>query len=489
MAGRVVTRITAASAIAGGAVWIVVLALFVLRLPVFDQYEVLLLLAQLVMAPLVISLLARSGRLDEFRWSLASATLLQPLAAIATLIAFVAEDGGLQLLTGVWAMVTGLLAVHGLTGLFSPGGRSPDELCLSAGLLYLPVGAAWLVAARLGIAVLGFATPIVTLTAIHFHFISLAGLILTGMAGRAIRQYRPALWLIYRVAAPAVIVSPALVAAGISLSPLVEVVGALILVAGLVVVAALVLAWIVPVIKPLPAKLMLAVSHGLALLAMAFAAIYALGEFGGAWAISIPDMLRYHGWINAVGFGLVGLLGWTFAERSEEPAARIPAPSSLAPLLDGADVLDHKTATGRATLREFLARMVWHQPWWMTALYGVRAVFVRLLGMRQRGVPHPPRFAPEEVPFTPGQAAYFFTVRAAEEDRFWLADVRDKHLDAGLAVIAEPLEDGRTRFHVVTVVHYNDWRGPLYLTAIWPFHHLVVGSMMRAGVRLQTYRR
>jgi hypothetical protein len=116
-------------------------------------------------------------------------------------------------------------------------------------------------------------------------------------------------------------------------------------------------------------------------------------------------------------------------------------------------------------------------------LYGVRGVFVRFLGMRQERQPVSARFAPSQVPMTRGDKAIFFTVRDASEDRLWVAEIRDQHLDAWLAVIAEPIDEGLTRYHVATIVKYNKWTGPVYFNVIRPFHHLVVGSMARAGAR------
>ena len=59
----------------------------------------------------------------------------------------------------------------------------------------------------------------------------------------------------------------------------------------------------------------------------------------------------------------------------------------------------------------------------------------------------------------------------------------DTHLTAALVVVAHPLNFGRRRFEVITVVHYHRWTGPVYFNVIRPFHHLVVGSMIHAGVQ------
>ncbi|RYZ39623.1 MAG: DUF2867 domain-containing protein [Myxococcaceae bacterium] len=162
-----------------------------------------------------------------------------------------------------------------------------------------------------------------------------------------------------------------------------------------------------------------------------------------------------------------------------------PLPEVLRPFAEGADHVDVKTVESEATQREFLAALLSYQPAWVKALFGVRAVFVRLLGMRQHRQPRSRRLRPEDVPMTPGSAASFFIVRHAEEGHVWVVAAKDKHLDATLAVVVEPAPGGgaRRRFHVVTLVHYRNRAGPVYFNFIRPLHHLVVGSMARSAAR------
>jgi hypothetical protein len=155
----------------------------------------------------------------------------------------------------------------------------------------------------------------------------------------------------------------------------------------------------------------------------------------------------------------------------------------FAPLVRGADHVDTKTVEGNVSLREFLAGMMAYQPAWVTALYGIRGVFVRFLGMKQEKQSVSAHWKPADVPMHPGEKAVFFTVRDAAEDHHWVVEIKDKHLNAMLGVIAEPIDAARRRFHVITIVHYNNWAGPVYFNVIRPFHHLVVGSMARAGVK------
>jgi hypothetical protein len=159
----------------------------------------------------------------------------------------------------------------------------------------------------------------------------------------------------------------------------------------------------------------------------------------------------------------------------------------LASLLEHSDHVDVKTVIGSVDLRTFLANMFSYQPDWVTALYGVRAIFVRFLGMHQTGTLHRRRsqsLKPENIPMQEGQRVAFFKVRMAREEHYWIAEAKDKHLDALLGVVVEPLPDQQQKlFHVLTVVYYRNWAGPVYFNVIRPFHHLVIGSMAMAGVR------
>ena len=150
--------------------------------------------------------------------------------------------------------------------------------------------------------------------------------------------------------------------------------------------------------------------------------------------------------------------------------------------------VDVERAPDAACLREFIAGSLNYNPAWIKSLYRVRAVFVRLLGMRQDGIPSAPQFSAATVPFEPGASAAFFRVVTAEEGRHWFAAASESHLTAHLGVILEP-RGAASRLHIVTLVHYNRWTGPVYFNVIRPFHHLVVGSMLRAGAsQAQTHR-
>jgi hypothetical protein len=157
----------------------------------------------------------------------------------------------------------------------------------------------------------------------------------------------------------------------------------------------------------------------------------------------------------------------------------------IAQLLKGSDYIDVKTVEGQTSLRQFIASMLSYYPGWIVFLYHIRGILVKLLGLVKHPAPEaPPKLGPQDVSFVVGETVTFFTVRLAEEKHYWVGEtLEDKHLSAYFVVVVEPMENRRKRFHVATIVYYKHWTGPVYFNLIRPFHHLVVGRMMRAGVQ------
>jgi len=159
----------------------------------------------------------------------------------------------------------------------------------------------------------------------------------------------------------------------------------------------------------------------------------------------------------------------------------------ISQLLKGSNHVDVKTIAGQASLRQFIASMLSYYPAWILFLYRIRTILVKLLGLYRHPMPEAlPELTPVDVSFVVGETVTFFTVRMAKEKHYWVGETpADKHLRAYFCVVVESLGDHRKRFHVATIVHYKHWTGPVYFNLIRPFHHLVVGRMMRAGVHLK----
>jgi Protein of unknown function (DUF2867)/Family of unknown function (DUF6463) len=201
-------------------------------------------------------------------------------------------------------------------------------------------------------------------------------------------------------------------------------------------------------------------------------------------ALVVVPMPASGGWVF---FPLAMLIVHRATQFAKHALADVP---ELARLIEDADHVDTKIVYGEASLREFVAAMLSYQPSWATALFGVRAVFVRLLGMRQERLPGRHRYDAETLPMDVGARAGFFELRLAKDDRIWAAGASERHLCGTLAVVRDtPDGSSRARFRVVTIVHYKDWSGPVYFNVIRPFHHLVVKAMARAGIREACARR
>lgn len=163
----------------------------------------------------------------------------------------------------------------------------------------------------------------------------------------------------------------------------------------------------------------------------------------------------------------------------------IAAIPEFAAIVNGADSIHVISVDCRKSLREFLSAILSYMPGWMRFLYRVRWVFVRLLGARQDGVPASLFVAPQDIPFAQGEEASIFTVIEAREGSFWLGKATDNMITGYLGVIAEPLETGANRFHIVTGAKFLHWTGSIYFAIIKPFHNLVVACMAREGAAVQ----
>ena len=58
------------------------------------------------------------------------------------------------------------------------------------------------------------------------------------------------------------------------------------------------------------ARVLLQVASGAVFASMVLSGAYAVADFAGSEALTIPQMARTHGILNVMGFCLLGLLGW-----------------------------------------------------------------------------------------------------------------------------------------------------------------------------------
>jgi hypothetical protein len=198
------------------------------------------------------------------------------------------------------------------------------DISIDIGLLYLAVGGGWLALSRLGLNPLGFGDVIVLLTAVHFHYAGFAAPLITGLTGQQLASAPNLIQKLYPIVAIGVIAGTPIVAAGITLSPFIELVGAIILATALALLAILILFVALYRIKRPLSQMLLTVSAICLIIGMLFTYIYAIGQFTGHYWVTIPAMARFHGLANALGFTLCGLLGWNTLRPQDLPESHRP---------------------------------------------------------------------------------------------------------------------------------------------------------------------
>jgi hypothetical protein len=290
-----------------------------------DDLKLILLLALFVIIPLAVPFVPfpkESGLLRDLFWLV---MFLQPFAALLGGASLVLDTGLLAAACAIaWLLFTVLMALIGMIWLLHRSARQMANACLAIALVYVPIGSLWLVFDRLGIQPLGFSRVIVLLTAVHFHFITLAALIITGLTGHAIQATQiDFARKVYRVLAACMLVGPILVAGGITLTQVMgvrflETVGACLLALSLLLIALLNIRYVVPATVSLLTKGLLFFSSMSVVMSMLFAGAYTLGAETGVWTITISQMIIVHGWVNALAFGFCGLLGWRLKSEQHE---------------------------------------------------------------------------------------------------------------------------------------------------------------------------
>ncbi len=312
-------RWAGACATAGAAVWAGIAVLARIGVARLGAIELLFLFAPLVIVPLGMELgrvLGCGGRFLEL------ARRLQPAGAALAVVAMWLPPGRRAGFAALgWLLICVLMAGAGVVDLvrelwadagggpfdFRSGQVRGTRVAMGIARVDLAVGGAWLVASRLGMRPMGIQEPIALLTAVHFHFAGFA----TAMIGAATLRFAERrgehAWL--KALVLIVVGLPFVVAAGFVISPVVKMAAALLFslsVAGL----AIFVRSYGRTAKNATARIMLQVAAGAVFAGMVLSGMYAAADYLGSDGLTIPQMARTHGILNAIGFCLPGLLGW-----------------------------------------------------------------------------------------------------------------------------------------------------------------------------------
>lgn len=273
----------------------------------------LLVFAALVLVPLAWELLGESDEAEVTeRWLRFAGRLQLPAALLLALACGLAPGAVAVLAAFPWVVLTGLLAWIGIRRIKREGlRRSLDGLCTDIALVFAAVGGAWVLIDRSGYSLLGFSAAVITLTAVHFHY---AGLLLPLLAGRVQRELfffrfasQAAVGVVLGVPAVAVGITATQLGWGTSLE---AAAGCGLALAGMAVAVLHVRIALETRRDPLT-RVLLGVAGASLFFAMTLAGLYAMRTSSAAlpW-LGIPQMRMVHGSVNALGFGLCGVLAW-----------------------------------------------------------------------------------------------------------------------------------------------------------------------------------
>lgn len=286
--------------------------------PQLGVIELLFLLAPWIVVPLAASLIPSLEKSDSpaapgpLRW------IMFVAAALATISFFVPTGILAATFAGAWLLVCASFALRGLRRLWRYRAHSFSQFCFAAGEAYLIVGGSWLVASRLGLNPVGFQEPIVLLTAVHFHFAGFLSAVLAGLTFERLRETRwsKALGAVLM----GVVVGPGMLGLAFLVGPKVKLAAVSMIVVGQVGLASGMVRVALGNINPVGRALLL-LSSGCVVAGMALAASWALGEYPLQSFVELGRMERVHGMLNAIGFGICGLIGWMNSHRGKKTAA------------------------------------------------------------------------------------------------------------------------------------------------------------------------
>ncbi|WP_416148371.1 YndJ family protein [Salipaludibacillus sp. HK11] len=235
-----------------------------------------------------------------------------PFAIVAVMSLTIEVGVFFGLLAGVWFIFTGGISFFAFLQMLARGVRPAEETVIDVGMLYIGVGGVWFVLSRIGAtSILPYSDVIVELTAIHFHYSAFVLPILTGVFGRWLYQQNAKKNKIgkpYTLLAFGIALGPILVAIGLDLGPPLEFYFVSIYV---LFVFWLCGWWLLSVTRiRRVAGILVGISAMVMISTMTLSLLYSLGLYMGTTIISIPDMIRWHGALNAFAFSFLALVGW-----------------------------------------------------------------------------------------------------------------------------------------------------------------------------------
>ena len=302
---------------AGLIAWIAVL--WILPADLSGEIDRLILFFVLVLQPALLRLGLRKHRAGQRSHAAVFAAGAWPIAAalLCAGLTFVEQTSDLRVLFAVpWLAMQCSLVAYAVPVLAERGLRPFSEAAIEIAFCLSPVGGVWLMAHLGGFSLLGFEEPWLALTAAHFHYAAVLAPLVIGLGGR--RQGGRAT----DGAAAMLLGGTILTAIGIAGRPWLEIVGALLVTSGICVHAIVQLFFVRSYSWPLLARFIWALSSISLFVPMSMATLFAINRFapGAVWSLSLPHMLPWHAWWNALAFSGCGVLALLMAGVSDGEA-------------------------------------------------------------------------------------------------------------------------------------------------------------------------
>ncbi|MED0586520.1 YndJ family protein [Bacillus subtilis] len=228
-----------------------------------------------------------------------------PVAAFFAVLALVTEVGGFAL---IWWMYTVFFALYAVLRLWETKIHRIEETSVLFGLIYLAGGGFWFFAYAAHLQIMQFGPLIILLTAVHFHYSAFLIPIFNGLLGRSIRKHR----MLYSLITWVILLSPLLIALGITYSKTLDVIAVSIYMAVIYLHAFLVFT---AACRTKTGTFLIRLSSAVLMITIAFSLIYSFGVFRQEVTLTINQMIWIHGFVNAFGVILPALIGW----RIEDP--------------------------------------------------------------------------------------------------------------------------------------------------------------------------
>jgi hypothetical protein len=308
MTNTQLTKWNQASALAGAFAWAVLAGMAGAGKAPLGVIELLFLFAPLVIVPLgfalgeILSPVQPSGvSMWMFR--------LQPFAAALVIVSFWISPGKLAgVLVAPWGLLCGTIAAAAALNMLRARRSAFATYIVNFGRIDLAIAGVWLLLSRLGIHTVGIQEPIVLLTGVHFNYTGFTGTLIAGaLVSHDARSEKRNLSL--KIVVALVTLTPFVVAMGFIWSNTLKMAAALVLSASLVGLAGFQF-WFARSLATGAARVFTRLSTIAVALAMGLAAAYAVSDWLKQDWLLIPRMASTHGLLNALGFSLLGILGW-----------------------------------------------------------------------------------------------------------------------------------------------------------------------------------